>query len=148
VLPLAPLSLPYSPEFEPRQDPKEGQTTLSEIARATGGIERTAWDDAFDASRLGNRQVRDLVIPLTLLLLLLHLAEIGGRRLLLFAAANAWLRAVRLPRLPRLTRARSASPATKAEKAAADLPQPSAPPKPAGSPLTRAKAKARDRMGG
>ena len=147
VLPLAPLSLPYSPEFEPRQNPKEGQTTLSEIARVTGGIERTTWDDAFDASRLGNRQVRDLVLPLTLLLLLLHLTEIGGRRLLLFAAANAWLRAIRLPRLPRLPRARRGSAATAAANPAASLPQPPAPPKPAGSPLARAKAKARDRMG-
>mgnify|MGYP003694598189 CR=1 FL=1 len=31
-------------------------------------------------SRLRNRQVRDLVIPLTLMLLALHMAEIGGRR--------------------------------------------------------------------
>src|SRR6185295_9991348 len=55
VLPLAPLSLPYSPEFEPRQDPDEGKKTLQEIARVTGGAERTAWDDVFDASRLRNR---------------------------------------------------------------------------------------------
>ena len=51
VLPLAPLSLPYSPEFEPRPDPEEGRKTLREIARVTGGIERTTWDDVFDASR-------------------------------------------------------------------------------------------------
>jgi Mg-chelatase subunit ChlD len=150
VLPLAPLSLPYSPEFEPRADPKEGQTALSEMARATGGIERTTWDDAFDASRLRNRQVRDLVIPLTLMLLLLHLAEIGGRRLLLFAAANAWLRRVRLPRLPRPVRARAASASPAAASSAEPSPQSagpaSAPPKPAVSPLTRAKAKARNRM--
>ena len=84
VLPLAPLSLPYSPEFEPRVDPEEGQKTLTEMARVTGGIERTAWDDVFNASRLRNRQVRDLVLPLTLLLLMLHVMEIAGRRLLLF----------------------------------------------------------------
>ena len=103
VLPLAPLSLPYSPEFEPRQDPEEGQKTLSEMARVTGGLERTAWNDVFDASRLRNRQVRDLVIPLTLMLLALHMIEIAGRRLLLFAAAQEWLRTVRFPRV-RLTR--------------------------------------------
>ena len=39
VLPLAPLSLPYSPEFEPRPDPEEGKKTLHEIARVTGGAE-------------------------------------------------------------------------------------------------------------
>jgi hypothetical protein len=84
VLPLAPLSLPYSPEFEPRTDPEEGKKTLREIARVTGGAERTAWDDVFSARLLRNRQVKDLVIPLTLMLLLLHVTEIGGRRLLWF----------------------------------------------------------------
>ena len=156
VLPLAPLSLPYSPEFEPRQDPAEGQKTLTEIARVTGGIARTTWDDVFSASRLRNRQVRDLVIPITLLLLMLHVVEIGGRRLLLFAAAQSWLRTVRLPRLRRAwSRAGKASPspaAAPAGKGAAPATTPSgipraAPPKPATSPLARAKAKARGRVG-
>ena len=52
VLPLSPLSLPYSPEFEPRTDPDEGKKALAEVARVTGGIDRTSWDDVFDASRL------------------------------------------------------------------------------------------------
>ena len=52
VLPVAPLSLPYSPEFEPRIDPKEGLKTLGQVARITGGIERTGWGDAFDQGRL------------------------------------------------------------------------------------------------
>jgi hypothetical protein len=159
VLPLAPLSLPYSPEFEPRPDPQEGQKTLSEMARVSGGIERTTWDDVFDASRLRNRQVRDLVIPLTLILLVLHVAEIGGRRLLLFAAAREWVRTVRIRRLRRAaSRARPASPAPADANAArratvhptaasGETPR-FAPPKPAASPLARAKAKARDRMGG
>ena len=56
VLPLAPLSLPYSPEFEPRPDPNEGRKTLEEIARVSGGAERTSWDDVFNASRLRDRQ--------------------------------------------------------------------------------------------
>ena len=85
VMPLSPLTLPYSPEFEPRQDPDEGRKTLAEMARITGGIDRTAWDDVFNASRLRDRQVRDLIIPLALMVLLLHIMEIGGRRLLLFA---------------------------------------------------------------
>jgi Mg-chelatase subunit ChlD len=92
VLPLPPLSLPYSPEFEPRADPEAGRTTLAEAARITGGSERTTWDDVFNARGLRNRQVRDLVLPLALLLLCLHVIEIAGRRLLLFAAAPAWLR--------------------------------------------------------
>jgi len=156
VLPLAPLSLPYSPEFEPRPDPAEGRKTLNEIARVTGGIERTTWEDVFDASRLRNRQVRDLVIPLTLLLLALHMIEISGRRLLLFIAAREWLRHVRFPsvRLPRRRpkregepQAKSASPAPASTDASVDVATPAAVPKPALSPLARAKAKARNRMG-
>jgi hypothetical protein len=152
VLPLAPLSLPYSPEFEPREDPKEGQNTLGEIARVTGGVERTAWDDVFDARRLRNRQVRDLVLPLVLLLLVVHVIEIGGRRWLLFDAARRWLRTVRFPRLWRRA---SADPAHGPDVVAPARPTPAAsiesvgaaPRKPATSPLARAKAKARDRMG-
>jgi hypothetical protein len=101
VLPLAPLSLPYSAEFEPRKDPDEGQKALSEIARVSGGVERTTWEGVFVANPLARRQVRDLVIPLTLFLLLLHLLEIAGRRLLLFGAIAAWFRSVRVPAAPR-----------------------------------------------
>jgi Mg-chelatase subunit ChlD len=155
VLPLAPLSLPYSPEFEPRPDPEEGQKTLHEIARVTGGLERTTWDDVFSARRLRNRQVRDLVIPLTLVLLVLHVTEIGGRRLLLFAAARGWFQSVRIPRLRhRWSRAKAApnppaSAANPVQPTAVSGETPGvAPPKPATSPLARAKAKARDRMRG
>ena len=80
VLPLAPLTLPYSPEFEPRIDPSDGRNTLGQLARDSGGIERTEWDDVF-AGRLRHRQIRELVWPLALLLLALHVAEIAGRAL-------------------------------------------------------------------
>jgi hypothetical protein len=100
VLPLAPLSLPYSPEFEPRVNANEGVKTLAEMARVSGGAERTAWDDVFNASRLRDRQVRDLVLPLVLAVLLLHLGEIAGRRLLWFAAAQTRMRSVRLRQRP------------------------------------------------
>jgi hypothetical protein len=157
VLPLAPLNLPYSPEFEPRTNPREGQEALAEMARVTGGTARSTWDDVFDESRLRTRQVRDLVIPLTLLLLLLHVAEIGGRRLFLFAAAQARLRRLRLPRLRRRAPAAetAATPPTHPEPTSDDpssLPPGEVPrvvpPRPVISPLARAKAKARDRMGG
>jgi len=62
VLPLAPLSLPYSPEFEPRPDPQEGRRTLREMARVTGGIERTAWDDVFDPSGVRTLNSSDLTV--------------------------------------------------------------------------------------
>jgi hypothetical protein len=113
------------------------------MARVTGGAERTAWNDVFNASRLRDRQVRDLIIPLVLMVLLLHVAEIAGRRLLLFAAAQARLRNVRLPKIRRPARV----PAPAAEPAAAAPPAATSPavPRPAVSPLARAKARARDR---
>jgi Mg-chelatase subunit ChlD len=142
VLPLAPLSLPYSPEYEPRQDPDEGKKILAEIARVTGGIERTAWDDVFNSSRLRDRQVRDLVVPLALALLLLHVMEIAGRRLMLFAAANSKLQNIRVPSMKRPVRI----PAPKAAMEAVEAKPAIVPPKPAASPLARAKARARDRI--
>ena len=154
VLPLAPISLPYSPEFEPRTDPREGRQTLLEIARITGGMERTTWDDAFTAIPSRNRQIRDLVWPLTLTLLLLHIIEIGGRRLLLFAAVCEWWRHLMLPHL-RLPKSRLQGPqpagepvAQPAERVAVPhgQPDPGSAPKPAVSPLARAKARARGRL--
>jgi hypothetical protein len=154
VLPLAPLSLPYSPEFEPREDPEEGRKALSEIARVSGGVERTTWDGVFEANPLIRRQVRDLVIPLTLVLLLLHLLEVGGRRLLLFGAVAAWFRTVRPPTLPRWrSRAPTPYPASgdagagrsPVNRPAVSGPQPSAT-KPATTTMARAKAKARERL--
>ena len=160
VLPLAPLTLPYSPEFEPRVDPDEGVKTLREIARLTGGVERTAWDDVFGAAGFRHRQVRDLVIPLALALLVVHVAEIAGRRLLWFAAANEWLRSLRVPRFARRRRGLAGSEDPAYEREPADTPEgptrtprdsgptidpaPAAPP--ATSPLSRAKSKARSRM--
>ena len=112
---------------------------------STGGGERTTWDDVFTSTRVRNRQVRDLVMPLTLMLLVLHVVEIGGRRLLLFAAARGWLRTIEFPRL-RLARPRptAASP-DRVSAPPGEIPQ-AAPPTPATSPLARAKNKARDRM--
>jgi uncharacterized membrane protein len=149
VLSLAPLSLPYSPEFEPRRDPEEGRKTLAEMARITGGIERTSWEEVFDASRLRRREVRDLVLPLTLALLVLHVIEIAGRRLLLFAAASAWLHSLRLPRWRRGRPQPSVATASPPAAPPQQVPhEPAPPPKPATSPLARAKAKARNRMKG
>jgi hypothetical protein len=148
------LSLPYSPELEPRTDPSEGRNTLSEIARITGGIDRTTWDDVFKPVQFRSRQMRDLVLPLAAMLLALHLVEIAGRRLLLFTAVHRWLRSIRPPPLP-LPRFRRAAPepslssvdrgdATEVQPRQVDLSKPAS----AESPLSRAKAKARGRMGG
>ena len=149
ILPLAPLSLPYSPEFEPRVDPDEGKKTLAEMARVSGGIDRTSWDDVFNASRLRDRQVRDLIVPLALMVLLLHVTEIAGRRLMLFALAQARLRNVRLPQWRRPSPVEAPPEVLKPAKPAR-APQPVATPaapqpRPAVSPLARAKARAKDR---
>jgi hypothetical protein len=106
----------------------------------TGGTERTAWDDVFDASRLRDRQVRSLVAPLALMLLLLHVGEIAGRRLLLFAAAAARLRGVRLPAMPRRR------PKVKTQKAPTPTAPAATPPEPQTSALERAKSRARKRL--
>jgi hypothetical protein len=159
VLPLPPLSLPYSPEFEPRADPEEGRATLREVARISGGTERTAWDDVFSTRGLRNRQVRDLVIPLALILLFLHVAEIAGRRLLLFAAAPAWLRA-HVPSLASVgalwSRLRTSRTSRTLRTSRTDPSQPSHPsdpvieatPDPAAvsSAMARAKSKAKNRV--
>ncbi|HEU4892321.1 MAG TPA: vWA domain-containing protein [Vicinamibacterales bacterium] len=148
VLPLAPLTLPYSPEFEPRADPEVGLKTLREMAMLSGGVERTEWSGVFAASGLRHRQMRDLIVPLTLAALILHLIEIAGRRLSWFDVATARLSALRLPtvRLPGRRRHPSASPPA----------PPSSPPRvephnvrqsaDIGSALGRAKQKARGRM--
>lgn len=166
ALPLAPLSLPYSPEFEPRPDAEEGRRTLREMARVTGGVERTTWNDVYSAAQLRDRQLRDLVLPLALLVLIAHVAEIGGRRLLLFPAIAAWVRGLRLPRWRRAGRwtgtrvpsspAPASSPALAPAAAAAAVTAitaapgatSSAPPlaSPRESALSRAKSKAKNRV--
>jgi Mg-chelatase subunit ChlD/uncharacterized membrane protein len=157
VLPLPPLSLPYSPEFEPRTDPEEGPSILRELARISGGTERTAWDDVFSTRGLRNRQVRDLVIPLALMLLLLHLVEIAGRRLLLFAAAPTWLRA-HVPslssvgaawsrlRIPRRARTRPQPEAATAAAVPVVLTETVPDPDAVSNAMARAKSKAKSRV--
>ena len=151
VLPLAPLTLPYSPEFEPRADTGEGLKTLREMAARTGGIERADWTGVFAPAGLRSRQVRDLVLPLTLAVLILHLVEIAGRRLLWFDLVALKLKALRLPAftLPRPGRRRRTAAPVDSPRAAPSVNAPSAePPSDVTSALTRAKHKARGRMRG
>ena len=151
VLPLAPLTLPYSPEFEPRVDTDEGTKTLREMAARTGGIERSDWTGVFTPAGLRSRQVRDLVLPLTLAVLILHLVEIAGRRLLWFDLLALKLKALRLPAvtLARPGRRRRAAAPVDSPRAAPTVTAPGADPPPdVRSALTRAKRKARGRMRG
>jgi Mg-chelatase subunit ChlD len=155
VIPLAPLSLPYSPEFEPRDDPGEGRRTLLEMARISGGSERTVWDNAFSVAGLRNRQIRDLVIPLALAVLLLHVTEIAGRRLLLFPAVAGWIHAWRMPDLrPRWPRAAPPEAAPSGDAPASTATAPAAvattvrdtEATPASAAMARAKARAKRRL--
>jgi hypothetical protein len=96
-----------------------------------------------------------LIIPPALTLLILHVLEIAGRRLLLFGAAQEWLRTLSLPRWRWPSRNPAPAPATgsvamsKPEQAASSSAsvQPARTPKSKTSALERAKGKARDRMG-
>ena len=108
----------------------------------------------FSTRGLRNRQVRDLVIPLALILLCLHLAEITGRRLLLFAAAPAWLRS----RVPSRSSVGALWSRLRVPRRARTQPQPEVPPSapamaetapdPAAvsSAMARAKSKAKNRV--
>ncbi len=142
-LPLAPLMLPYSPEYEPQLDPDAGRKTLVDLARITGGMERTSWNGMFNPSLLRRRQLRDLVIPLALLLLMLHLTEIAARRLYFFTAADAWLGSLRIPKFRRVRRKIAVQTETQSKEPSTIE---TAPPQAVESPLARAKAKARDRL--
>jgi Mg-chelatase subunit ChlD/uncharacterized membrane protein len=152
VLPLAPVSLPYSPEFEPQLDPAGGRRALLDLARITGGVERTAWTGMFDTRGLRNRAVRELVLPLAVLLLVLHVGEVAGRRLLAFERLHGRLRWSAIAWRPTRSRrsgtigqpvsASDEAPAVAAAPTGAEPP----PVKPSVSPLSRAKNRARDRM--
>ncbi|MEO5823790.1 MAG: hypothetical protein ABIT71_25060, partial [Vicinamibacteraceae bacterium] len=124
-------------------------TTLAESARLTGGAERTTWDDVFKGAGTRDRQMRDLVALVTVILLAVHVLEIGGRRLLLFGAASARLRRFRIPRPGLPWRRRQPAPIPESRVATSN-PSPAAPPvvppTPVTSALARAKAKARSRL--
>jgi len=105
---VPPVTLPYSPEFEPRPDPEEGEKLLSRIARMTGGKVDPPAHELFAGPRasLGVTMLSELCTWLALCVLLV---EILVRRL-----------HVHLPKLPLpqfVTRRRVAAPAASHEVA-------------------------------
>ncbi|MEX1095561.1 MAG: vWA domain-containing protein [Planctomycetales bacterium] len=156
------VTLPYSPEFDPRENLLSGRETLEELAALSGGKARTDVLEVFaDPPRAAG--TRWLFPYLVIAGLSLLLVEIAGRRLSLwervrFATAERrdghrarWLPQwkLRLPgRKPRPAPARE--PATTARAAQAPAP----PPLPAAEPAARtsidvyeqAKQRARRRM--
>ena len=77
---LAPIALPYSPEFEPRSDPGAALRTLEELASLTGGQLVPSSEQVLSGTREGQGR-QDLALPILLLALLLLLTEIAVRRL-------------------------------------------------------------------
>jgi len=102
LLRVPPVTLPYSPEFEPRRDPRDGEKTLQRITGISGGTMEPTLAQLLAGDRTG-RGVVPMAAPFALGALLLMLLEIAVRRLDLRIAG------VRLPNLPRLPRFRRAS---------------------------------------
>lgn len=83
---LAPLALPYSPEFEPSPDPKRGERLLRQLARESGGEVSPATTALFRGDR-GGRAWRPVTRELLLAALVVLLFEILFRRLSLWSGA-------------------------------------------------------------
>ena len=77
------LSLPYSPEFAPRPGLPSGKEMLAELASLTGGKARTDVLEVFQNSPRSPKKV-SLVPYLLIIVLLLLVIEIAGRRLSLW----------------------------------------------------------------
>ncbi len=80
VLRLAPVRLPYSPEFEPRSSQAAGGQILGRLARITGGTIDPAPDAVWHGPRTGTER-RPLDEACMWLALVLLLIEIAWRRL-------------------------------------------------------------------
>jgi hypothetical protein len=111
---LAPVCLPYSPEYAP-SGPQTGTEALDGLARLTGGTERLdlagIWDDIPSTLR-----VRSLAPALGVIAIAAFLLEILERRTGLVATAGAWLARLpaRVSRRWRRGRARQAGRRTRA----------------------------------
>ncbi|NQT85611.1 VWA domain-containing protein [bacterium] len=85
VLRTNPVTLPYSPEFAPRPTHTTGKKTLRLLADLTGGRERLNMEDAFaSVAGVARASVKDMTLPLLLVLIIVVVAEIAERRLTLF----------------------------------------------------------------
>ena len=84
-----PISLPYSPEFAPRSTRTSGKETLRELAKITGGKERLNMEGIFSRpSASSHQRLRDVTLPLLVVLLVLIVLEVAERRLSLITAAT------------------------------------------------------------
>ncbi len=80
ALPLPPLALPYSPEFERPTSETAGARLLGRITRRTGGVLSPSASDLFRSAPSTDRW-RRITWPLLLMAMLCLMLEIAGRRL-------------------------------------------------------------------
>ncbi len=124
AIPLPPVALPYSPEYERSPDPRAGDRLLRQIASRSGGVVNVATADVFRGSRTGQRW-RLFLRELMLLALGLLMLEIAGRRLDLWEGVRLpqglWIAAA----VSKRRKARAATPsATTTDPKGADSPAP------------------------
>ena len=126
---LPAATLPYSPEFEPRVDPEEGEKLLARLATITEG----RVDPPVGELLVGNRESRgsrSLAWPLAWIVLGLLVLEIAVRRLGLRVPTErvqaAWAKRPRFARRPRAAKARHREEAPTPES----VPGPPPPPPP------------------
>lgn len=133
---LAPIVLPYSPEFERQVEPEAGERLLRELARMTAGEVSPAGHTLFRGERRA-KVYRVISRELMLLALCLFLFEIAARRLALWGSLGRW------PRRPdqRSGMREAPAPAKRATTPADQpepAPRPSSPPVPGSGMPTRA----------
>ena len=135
---VAPVTLPYSPEFEPRTDPGEGPKLLAELAELTGGRIDPPLAELFEGPRdsIGFRAVGEWFLWLALALLLL---EIVVRRLDLRLPALPLPKRIRPAAAPAVGGQSSPSEERRSAGPIGSAPPPAAPPS-AGSPPAAPKS--------
>jgi len=144
-LDLPPLALPYSPEFERRDDPRAGERLLTLLTRATNGTLVTNLASAFDGPREGERW--RIMSPAFLLLgLLALLVEIVVRRLGLFQAQALELREPAVPHVEPHRITKRSQPVAPTEAVKPTTPKPSLSNEGAAS-MQEALRRARERAG-
>ena len=118
---LAPIVLPYSPEFERQEDPQAGERLLRELARMSAGEVSPAAHTLFRGERRA-RVYRVISRELILAALLVLLLEIAARRLALWGSLLRWTQRprkaaaqaeVEAPRSPAKTSASKPKPSPK-----------------------------------
>jgi Mg-chelatase subunit ChlD len=138
------VTLPYSPEFDPRDAAAIGREVLDEVAELSGGVART---DVMEVLRDPPRSARTLsMLPFIFAAVtLLMLMEIAGRRLSLWerAAELAGEASAKLPRMPTFSRP-ATSPSRKRSVAAvqresSEVATPAKPEQPTAAPPSPAK---------